>query len=280
MAHHSIHTSRQMDRARAEFDSLVVGSDQVWNPHFRELEGFRFLEWAERHQRICVSPSFGVDRLPSEVVSEYAAGLEGFDRLSVREEAGAGLIEELVGLEAAVLIDPTLVLPAEEWKSVASSLARPERPYVLTYFLGDTPSWRVSYIEAEATAHDCHVVNLLDKTDARVFAAGPAEFLDLIMNARCVFTDSFHGAALSLVFEVPVVIFDRLGGTSMNSRIQTFVRTFDLEERLYRDDRQIEAFECDYSQASQLLTIKRDEFMRYLRDELLRSRTGSLGMLG
>lgn len=273
MRHEVIHSRRHLLDTRDRFDCFVVGSDQVWNPHFVELAGPEFLDWAYPHQRICLAPSFGVDRLPSDSAPAYSEGLHGFARISVREDAGACMVRELTGREASVLIDPTLVLETSEWRAVASDAARPATRYTLTYFLGEKSDTRASYVGAVSRSRGLAVVNLLDRRDPRTFAAGPAEFIDLVANAECVFTDSFHGSAFSLIFGVPLVIFAREGETdSMGSRIETFVRTFGLERHLYVEGQGLDVFDSDYAHASLALKRKREEFLTYLDEELARSR--------
>lgn len=274
MRHEAIHSRRHLLDTRDRFDCFVVGSDQVWNPHFTELAGPQFLDWAYGHQRICLAPSFGVDRLPANVARAYAEGLRGFERISVREYAGARIVRQLTGRDASVLIDPTLVLETSEWKALASDAARPATRYTLTYFLGEKSERRVSYVEAVSRTRGLAVVNLLDRRDPRTFAAGPAEFLDLVANAECVFTDSFHGSAFSLIFDVPVVIFAREGETDrMGSRIETFVRTFGLDRHLYAEGQGLDVFDPDYAHANVVLKRKRGEFLRYLDEELARSKS-------
>ena len=61
---------------------------------------------------------------------QISRGLRGFDRLSVRERDGAKLIKQLTGQDATVLVDPTLMVTADSWRSVANGKMVPDRPYV------------------------------------------------------------------------------------------------------------------------------------------------------
>ena len=269
----TIHVQHQLQTAADECHCVVVGSDQVWNPHFLRPHPFEFLQWTEQHRRIALAPSFGVSELPPEQRRTYAQLLAGFPRLSVREVAGAEIIKELTGKQAEVLIDPTLSISAQEWRAVADSSLRPDAPYALTYFLGNLSPDREAYITHVARLRGVAVVNLLDPSVPQLHEAGPAEFLDLIDNAECVFTDSFHGSAFSLIFSTPLVIFDRdCGLASMSSRIETFIRTFELGRCMFRPDAGIDPFDVDYSHAHEVLIEKRLEYFRYLDEELARVR--------
>ena len=56
-----------------------------------------------------------MDRIPKELEVDYCNLLRRFDCLSVREEKGAELIKNICGLNAKVVLDPTLLLEDKEW---------------------------------------------------------------------------------------------------------------------------------------------------------------------
>jgi len=267
-----IHSPLGLKAAGRECACVVVGSDQIWNPHFFKPHPFEFLGWTEIQRRIALSPSFGVSEIPVEYRPTYARLLNGFPRLSTREDAGAAIISELTGRNAEVLIDPTLSISAEEWRAVADNSLRPESPYVLTYFLGALSAERRAYIEDVAQERGVDIVHLLDPSVPRIYEAGPAEFLDFIDNAECVFTDSFHGSAFSLIFSTPLVIFDRESNlASMSSRVETFLQTFGLQACEYRPQMDVDPFEVDYAHAHEVLGQKRQQYFAYLDEELARA---------
>ena len=121
-----------------EKDFFVVGSDQVWNPEWYEdckiKKEMYLLTFADDSKKICFSPSFSVEKLPSKWEEWFRVNLNKFPRLSVREDTGAKIIENLTGRKAEVLIDPTLMLSKEEWKKLSADNKITEKDYILTYF--------------------------------------------------------------------------------------------------------------------------------------------------
>ena len=218
--------------------------------------------------------------MPQDSWDDYAQELNRFANLSVREDSGARLIRDLTGRDATVLVDPTLVLTADEWRTVARRSARPSCPYVLTYFLGTVSPNRAADIRRFAELHSLVVVNLMERSSPAIYESGPSEFIDLIDNAECVFTDSFHGSVFSLLMETPVTIFDREDDiASMSSRLDTFARTFGLECRLYSKSGLQNALSTDsYTQAHDALHAERRRFLEYLDKELARVEAGNTGM--
>lgn len=90
-----------------EFFCFIAGSDQIWNPDF-EGDEYYFLTFAPPEKRIAFAASIGQSKLPEEVKDRYAPMLKEMKYISVREEAAAELIKEMIGHTVDILFDPTL----------------------------------------------------------------------------------------------------------------------------------------------------------------------------
>ncbi len=216
-----------------QYDCFVVGSDQVWNPCFGGFEAIfddRLLTFVPSNKKMCFSPSFGVSQLPKEWEVKFAKALSDFPKLSVREESGAKIIRDLLQKEAEVLIDPTLMLDAEEWLEVSKKVSGLDEHYVLDYFLGATPKEDEMYESALAKVGAKRHVRLLDITDKSIYVSGPAEFIYLISKASLVCTDSFHACVFSILFSKPFIIFKRKDSNNdMFSRMETLLGIFNVD---------------------------------------------------
>lgn len=218
----------------SDFTAFITGSDQVWNPYYRQNSAIDFLRFAPKHQRITFSPSFGVTEIPEERAEIYRELLNGFERISVREESGAEIVRKLTGREATVLLDPTMMLDAEQWRRIAKRPSvLPDRPYIFCYFLGNRTKRYGKRIEALAKRNDWAIVDACDIFDADHYACPPSEFVYLLDHASCVCTDSFHGAVFSILFQKPFTAFARSDGKVMHSRLTTLLNKFGLADRLY-----------------------------------------------
>lgn len=216
-----------------QFDFFVVGSDQVWNPHYRFCSPIDFLTFAPPEKRIAYSASFGIDTLPPETLDRYRQWLDAFCSISVREQAGADIVHALTGKEATVLIDPTMMLQPSDWDKVAKEpQGMSGEKYILSYFLSGETKQKRSYLE-ELQKHTKHrLVRLLDFKDQAAYPAGPSEFIHYIKHAEFVVTDSFHGAVFSIIYHKPFVVFGRGSHTvDIGSRIDTLLLMFGLSNR-------------------------------------------------
>lgn len=249
------------------YDYFITGSDQVWNPEFGKMTEIDFLEFAPKQKRNSLSASFGIGELPEETIERAKKGLKGLNHISVREERGKEIITELTGRQdVEVLVDPTMMLDAKEWTQVAKKPKMlKSKKYILNYFLGELGDDRRKEIERIAEENDCEIINILDK-ESPFYVCGPSEFVYLEKNAFLICTDSFHSCVFAILFEKPFVIFERRQNkvSSMNSRLDTLLKKFSLEDRYYKGKLEKTHLEINYEETNKILRKEREKFQRFL----------------
>lgn len=251
-----------------EFDYFVSGSDQVWNPIFRNASPIDFMTFAPKKKRIAFSPSFGISTIPNEYKERYTNWLNDIAALSVREETGAKIIKELTGRNAEVLVDPTLLLSREDWLKITSKpKGKPTQKYLFTYFLGDISNNNKEWINSVAKQGNLEVVNLMDFHNKDMYVVDPSEFIDLIYSATLVCTDSFHGSVFSIIMETPFIVFDRVENNEvkMSSRIETLLKTIQLEDRHFnRISNDNNIFQIDFTHTKNIILKEQTKAYKYL----------------
>lgn len=255
-----------------QYEYFVAGSDQIWNPFSSSVSEVSFLTFASKHKRISYAPSFGVYDIPKEERENYKKWLLEMEHISVREDAGAKIVKDLTKREVPVVVDPTMLLNKEEWMYIAKkSNNKPKNKYILTYLLGGGNKEHKKNIKDIAKKYKLEVVNLGDINDEKHYINGPSEFIDYINDATVFITDSFHGCVFSMLLNIPFVVCNRVGQdskTSMESRIDTFLDKFELQERRYTNINNMDIFKCDYTKSNKILEIERKESWDYLRSSL------------
>ena len=257
-----------------EKNIYVYGSDQVWNYGKRGPNPIFLGKYGNDKKNIAFSASFGVYQIPEKFREEYKLGLQKFESISVREIAGKNIAEELTNREdIEVLVDPTMLLSAEEWENVSK---RPNQldtlassRYILNYFLGELSEEWKKEIERIAQENNCEIINILDK-NSPFYQTGPSEFLYLEKNAFMVCTDSFHSSVFSIIYDTPFIVFNReqKGLNSMNSRIDTLLTTFKLEDRRFKGKIENNLLKCDYTEAKQILKKEQEKAENFLKKAL------------
>lgn len=257
------------------YDIYITGSDQTWSPKI----GFNpalFLDFVKKTGvKAAYAPSVGVTSFTPEEQNYLREHLKDYKFLSCRESVGARLLEEITGRKVSVVLDPTLMVKAEDWNEIA---VKPTigKPYILCYFLGDRSYCRkfVKDLSKEKSLPVYYVpVSWVDckKKNNLLFDIGPSEFLGLIQNAQYVCTDSFHGVAFCVNFNKQFFAFTKhegnVGGGD-NSRLYDFLQRMGLSERLMTayEREKLSLGAIDYEQTNRLLAEERKMSEQFLRE--------------
>lgn len=259
-----------------KFDYFIVGSDQVWNYNYLtkcKQDGsfyLYFLNFSDKNKNIAYAPSLGTGNVDKEYLNEYKNGLSNFKSLSCREDVGKKIIKDISNKEVEVVLDPTMLLSPEEWNNIAKKPKQLQsEKYILNYFLGEIPSQWKNEIERIAKENKCEIINILDK-NSPFYITDPSEFLYLEKNAFSIFTDSFHSSVFAIIYNVPFVVFDRQQQNLeiMNSRIDTLLTKFNLENRRFKDKITNDLLKSDYMQANKILENQKEKSIEFLKNAL------------
>jgi len=254
---------------KSEYDFFVIGSDQVWNPYYTKGLPHYFAGFANESQRISYAASFGISNIPKEYKETYDKYLSEIQHLSVREEAGADLIKEITNREAAVHVDPVMLLSKDEWLDISKSAPNNDFPYLLTYFLGGIPDQHRNKVESIAAEKGLKIINLGDANDFVTYETSPSEFIDYVKNCEIFLTDSFHGAVFSIIFKKPFIVYNRVGSQSMYSRIDTLLNKYKLHDRKNENiNYNNSVFEIDYNKTDETMIKEKDIALNYLQNAL------------
>ncbi|MBO5952780.1 MAG: polysaccharide pyruvyl transferase family protein [Oscillospiraceae bacterium] len=239
------YTLQELKKANELFDCFICGSDQIWNPAITDGDEAFFLGFAERNKKcIAYAPSLGTETIADEAFFKHH--LQRFCALSVREAHNAADIERLSGKSCTTVVDPVLLLSREHWIDTAGKAApvKPKKPYVFYYTLHPDEEL-FSYAKAEAKRRKA-VLLRVDILPAKAIlkgcrsisnkGVGPAEFVQLIMGAEYIITNSFHGTAFSVLLEKDFcvkLLSGKLAGK--NLRITQLLSQVGLADRILRE---------------------------------------------
>lgn len=213
------------------FDALIVGSDQVWRPRYNYDVADCFLKFAGTMpvKRVAYAASFGTDEweLTKEQTAECAQLAKRFDGISVREKSGVALCKEHLGVEAVHVLDPTLLLHAEDYAEVCKDIPK-RKPFVFAYILDESED-KQRQIKEFAARHNLDY--FIKSADATVSMDDTVElWLSYFRDAAYVITDSFHGTAFAINFNKDFYVFGN--ADRGNSRFDSLLGALGLEDRL------------------------------------------------
>lgn len=209
--------------------ACVCGSDQIWSAVSANVDSMYYLQFSPEKKRIAYAPSFGSDTVPSYNRNIIARYLKSIPSISVREIQGCEIVKEMTGSTVPVLIDPTLLLDWDDW------IKEKNRKYIIAYFLDPPSEFAIKSLKEIVQRTKMPLISFPYTYDAysgisqvEHISVGPKEFVDLIGNADCVLTDSFHGVTFSINMETPFWVFERSDKTAarQSSRITSLLKLF------------------------------------------------------
>lgn len=259
------------DILESSFDAFVVGSDQVWRSGFLPSVLPFFLNFAEgwNVKRIAYAASFGLDKWsidPSE--TEECIRLAGsFNAISVREEGGLNLCKNVLKVNASLVLDPTMLLTMEDYSRIIEE-EHNER-CLTTYILDENPDKKM-IIETIKKERNLPQVKLFTKEHYKIQPLSSiGDWLNSFRISEFVFTDSFHGAVFSILFNKQFVVFaNEHRGTS---RMESLLNLLGLKNRLvhsYDDYIKLKDEIIDYCNVNAKLDAWRKKSIVFLNEAL------------
>lgn len=248
-----------------DYDKIIVGSDQVWNPQYCEERPMRYLlDFVEcDKKKASYASSFGISELPKEYEYEFRKYLNKFSRISVREENTQRILLNQLGIKSTIVLDPTLLLGKKEWEKFIT--LPKESNYVFLYEVMHRPE-AVEFAYNLATEKGLSVIhkNVYDyelKNRAKMWFMSPEEWMGYILKAKYVVTTSFHGTVFSLNFNKQFWVLPR---PSTASRVDYILSKYGLEDRKINTTVYCETKDIDYVRVNSLLEQDRKESKDFL----------------
>lgn len=265
--------------AAGQYEAFITGSDQIWSPSGLESNFYNLMFVPDSICKISLASSFGVSAIPKNQIERTREYLNRIPFISMRENQGAQIVEDLTGRKVPVVVDPVCMLTAEEWGNFASKREFCREKYLFAYLMGDNSEYRKNVTEF-AKKRGLKVVTLrhanqyvkADETfgDYWFYDVDPCDFLNLIKNAEAVCTDSYHGSVFSLILHKELAIFSRYSSTetfSKNSRIDTLCENYGIMNRRFSKKNTLEDIFSEvmpFAHIDNVLDDGRKKFNSYL----------------
>lgn len=256
---------------------LVCGSDQIWNPVC--FDPIYYLDFCNADKDICriaYAPSIAEDDINPRnlhIFKNMTKLINKIDYVSVREEVSARIIRTLTDKTIMSLLDPTFLIGKKGWDRIASRNIYKEN-YIFCYILGDLKQHKNNIKRISDKYNTKKVVYLNTNTnetfDNKEFLKniGPEEFLSLIKYAKAIYTDSFHGVALSINLNKEFYacrIFNN-NALSKETRIKNILDIFELNTRYIGVDSRICDDRIDYMTVNNILKKERKKAFEFLNN--------------
>lgn len=237
----------EMQLAVDDFDAqyAIAGSDQVWRPRYADVlaGAFESVE-AGRVRKIAYAASFGLGNtreFDSALKERFGRALRDFSFVGVRESSAVEICRAEFGVDAQHVLDPTMLVRAKDWETLATDSRTPEciktEPYLLYIGLDrDYVAKQESKLLASRLGLIFWELYGPEPVSRKEFRENPASFvlptveewLFAIKNATLVITDSFHVSVFSMMFATSFLVMEN--PVRGNSRLESLLKMVGLGE--------------------------------------------------
>ncbi len=224
VSHNTYHSMEEIKKNPPLYDGYIVGSDQTWNPYASNNPDAFYLNFVSKNKlRGSYAPSIAVSKLNLKQSERLKRLTQNIEYLSCREKHGSELLKKLTGRNVETVLDPTLLLSSSDWMKFSSANFE-SKPYIMQYFLGENKQHR-EFVKKLSIKTGWEIISIptayMDFNDSicKQYICGPDEFISLIKNASFLCTDSFHGTAFSINFNVSFFLFINFLKTVSNQKI-------------------------------------------------------------
>ncbi len=265
------YTSANFNEIAADehLDGFVCGSDTIFCPdEFGFDDGYYAKYNAMKGRSVSYAASFGDPHFTEETYKILNERLKNFKALGIRENQMIPYLKQHVAVPVQRVLDPTLLLPAQEYEQI-TAMSQEKEKYLLLYARRYSPKME-AYAERIAKENGWKIVDIsLRATNAErghkmAYEAGVEEFLALVKNAEYVVTNSFHGMIFSVNFRRPFVIFSR---EQCDNKIDELLQLFGLRDRMLVSGEEKFA-DIDYDDVHERINSVRQSSIEFLTMEL------------
>lgn len=259
------------------FYAYISGSDQTFRSTYSNVEHSLFDFVKDKNAiKFTYAASFGRDDLSEyspRLITKTAKLAKRMNAISVREKSGMTLTKEHWDTASQHHVDPTLLLPKEEYSRLIENcpLHLKENTGGVFEYVLDNAEDKIairSKILKMTGLESFTVIN----SDLNLGQAMPPveQWLKAFQDADFVVTDSFHGTVFSIIFNKP---FLAIGNKSRGlARFTSLLELFNLENRLIStaDDvsESLIKEQIDWQSVNERISAEKQRSRSYLQDNL------------
>lgn len=258
----------------AKFNTVVLGSDIIWDYSFEffDSDPFLFGVGLNAHDVIAYACSFGTIQKEAELPQYVKQGILAMEKISVRDENSADIVETVTGVRPPIVLDPTWL-----WNfDLDSNVDQPiYKDYIIVYGQDFTKSF-IEQLKLYAGQNKLKLICLDCNDDnyewcdvvIRQAELSPFEWIGLFKYADKIATSTYHGLTFGLIFKKPIAF---CATDFILSKAGSFLREIGLYDLLSPKGQSVDImlnYEWDYKNIVSIIDEKRRQSFDFLKQIL------------
>lgn len=266
----------QMKSFCSKYNTIITGSDQVWNLAITGGDTTYLLDFSPKGcRKISYAASIGPQNIKDKYIKIMQPFLQQYDVISVREVAAINAIQQMTGRMPNVDADPTVLLDISEWKDLVTKSKLKKGKFVFLYLMQDSPEL-VQMAKALAQKQQLVIYSILmmdskEKIGIDMRGSSVEDFLYLIHNAEFVCTNSYHGLMFSIRFHKKFFWAYQSGENMSNPRFDMLIQQYGIECRRVAPKQKIREYQdMNYESVDKVMSIQRRESLQHLMEGIIK----------
>jgi polysaccharide pyruvyl transferase WcaK-like protein len=215
--------SKQVDENKLtgvldNYDLIIVGSDQIWNPSQRKRPEY-FLNFVGKFhgKKISYAADSTVSEVSNDDIENLKEALNDFSYISVRNKHSLYFVKTIINKEVDIVADPTILYDFSD-DDINMKKKEKETDYILMYVLGKEIDGthieainQIKKVYGDLAIYSIKIptmnFELSNFADKVLYDLDPYEWIGMLKNAKFIYTDSFHGVLFSLKYHKPFLAY-------------------------------------------------------------------------
>lgn len=282
--YHQILGIKEQMNYTPELDTLVIGSDEVFNCIQKNPNVGYSLELFGKDNRakklVSYAASFGnttIEKLEKYgKTDEIKEHLSKFDAISVRDKNSRDIVVKLVGKEPLCHLDPVLAYDFIGECTLIPKIDIKEKYLILYAYSGRISDSEAQFISkyAKRKGLKVYAIGGVQSCADKFIDCSPFEVLSYFLNAEAVITDTFHGTIFSVITKRPfATIVRKSEGISYGNeeKLNDLLNILKLNNRAVGHIDEIEnilSLVIDYDLVGEIIREERRRTYDYLEREV------------
>ncbi len=272
------YTADSLDTEDPGFDCYICATDVIWKavPGGPDKGYLLACDSMKGKKKIAYSASKGTRKYTEAQEKKFINAVSDFDYIFVREGSLKDYMNSVVDLDVPVVLDPVFLMTKSFYESLEIEPEKKYENYILIYMAQTMDDSFVQKVIEFANSCKLPVIELSESVNHRgyesryghdfIYDVGVEEWLWYIHHAEYIFTNSFHGTCLSIIYNKQ--FFD---GARGGDKIEFLLERFGLHDRWLSEDNFVDAMnkeDIDYVKVNSILDEARAESSKLIIDAL------------
>ncbi len=221
-------------------DCIILGSDTIWNVETEYFKKLRNIYWGvEFEEKHIITYACSVANTSLQIIKNYPE-LEKCSRkweyISVRDESTKYIISSMTDKKVYMVCDPTMLLTKKDYVKLVDK-ADVNNKYILLYLFESLSEKQEYELRRFADNNKLLIISGTNRKDSisnRKIALSPLKFVQYMLYANYVITDTFHGSVFSVNLNKQFVVIGRA-----KKKVNDFLQRVEFTDRIVAENQSV-----------------------------------------